>query len=97
MYTAVEWVGWVNLSLREPLTHSVWTWEKLHELLSRAGFLSPVGKTIAPNVFAEQSLPGCGQKKGNNYTEQCYKGGSLPSLSSVERHGIFQYFDEVKS
>lgn len=68
-----SWMGGMGQTVcEEPLTHSKWTWEKQHELLSWEGFLSPVGKTIALNVFEEQGVAKKRKKrKGNNYTEQC--------------------------
>lgn len=80
-------MGWAKLPLKATKSHSVWTWEKVHEPLGRAGFLSPVGKTIADNVFAELGLQGVARKRGYYYNrEQCHN----EAVFLMDRNGIFQ-------
>lgn len=68
----------------------MWTCEKLHELLSGAGFLSPVGKMIALNVFAEQGYQGVAKKQVIIIWKNVTKEGSLSTLCSMARNVIFQ-------
>lgn len=68
----------------------MWTCEKLHELLSGAGFLLPVGKMIALNVFAEQGYQGVAKKQVIIIWKNVTKEGSLSTLCSMARNVIFQ-------